>query len=140
MIGLDTNVVLRYIVQDDPEQAEIANRIFEHELSASNNGYICSIVLCEIVWVLLRSYKQKKTKIIEVVRTILLADNIDVEHRDSVWKALREYETGDADFSDYLIAHINQEGGASVTLTCDKAASTHRLFRLAIKPAKKDAL
>lgn len=131
MIGLDTNVVLRYLVQDDPRQAEIANRIFERELSASNKGHICPIVLCEIIWVLMRSYKQKKDKIAEVVRTLLLADHIEVEHRDSVWRSLREFEQGAADFSDYLIAHINQECGSSVTLTFDRTAAAHRLFRMA---------
>ncbi len=131
MIGLDTNVVIRYLVQDDIGQAEIANRIFEKELSASNKGHICPIVLCETIWVLLRSYKQKKKKLVEVVRTMLMADNIEIEHRDAVWKALRDFETGDADFSDYLIAYINQACGSPVTLTFDKIASTQRLFRLA---------
>ena len=131
MIGLDTNVVIRYLVQDDPVQTAIANRIFEKEMSAANKGLICPIVLCEIVWVLLRSYKQKKEKVQEVIRTLLLADNIEMQQRDSVWKALREFEQGTADFSDYLVAHINQECGASVTLTFDRSASQHRLFRIA---------
>jgi len=131
VIGLDTNVVIRYLVQDDPVQAGVANRIFEEELSASNKGHICPVVLCEIVWVLLRCYKQQKVKIQEVVRTLLLAENIELQHRDAVWKALREFELGDADFSDYLVAYINQECGASATLTFDRFASQNRLFRIA---------
>ncbi len=131
MIGLDTNVVIRYLVQDDPVQAGVANRIFEEELSAGNKGHICPVVLCEIVWVLLRCYKQPKGKIQEILRTLLLAENISLQHRDAVWKALREFELGDADFSDYLIAHVNQECGASVTLTFDRSASQSRLFRIA---------
>lgn len=131
MTGLDTNVVIRYLVQDEPAQTATANRIFEKELSASNKGHICAVVLCEIVWVLLRAYKQEKNNVQQVIRTLLVADNIEVEHRDSVWKALRDYEAGAADFSDYLIAHVNQERGASVTLTLDRSAAQHRLFRLA---------
>ncbi len=131
MIGLDTNVVIRYLVQDDSVQTAIANRIFESEMTSANKGIICPIVLCEIVWVLLRSYKQKRQKVQEVIRTLLLADNIEMQHRDSVWKALREFEQGAADFSDYLIAHINQECGAAFTLTLDRSASQHRLFRTA---------
>ena len=131
MIGLDTNVVIRYLVQDDPVQTAVANRIFEKEITSVNKGLICPIVLCEIVWVLLRSYKQKKEKVQEVIRTLLLADNIEMQHRDSVWKALREFEQGSADFSDFLIAHINQECGATFTLTFDRSASQHRLFRTA---------
>ena len=131
MIGLDTNVVIRYLVQDDPVQTAIANRIFDKEISAANKGLICPVVLCEIVWVLLRAYKQKKAKVQEVIRTLLLTDNIEMQHRDSVWKALREFEQGSADFSDFLIAHVNQECGASVTLTFDRSASHYRLFRTA---------
>jgi predicted nucleic-acid-binding protein len=131
MIGLDTNVVIRYLVQDDPVQTAIANRIFDKEISAANKGLICPVVLCEIVWVLLRSYKQKKEKVQEVIRTLLLTDNIEMQHRDSIWKALREFEQGTADFSDFLIAHINRECGASVTLTFDRSASQYRLFRTA---------
>ncbi len=131
MIGLDTNVVIRYLVQDDPVQTPVANRIFEKDLSASNKGHVCPVVLCEIVWVLLRCYKQPKVKIQEVVRTLLLAENIELQHRDSVWRALREFELGDADFSDYLVAFVNQECGASVTLTFDRSAAQNRLFRIA---------
>jgi predicted nucleic-acid-binding protein len=131
MIGLDTNVVIRYLVQDDPAQTAIVNRIFEKEITAANKGLICPVVLCEVVWVLLRSYKQKKEKVQEVIRTLLLAENIEMQQRDSVWKALREFEQGTADFSDYLIVHINQACGASFTLTFDRSASQHRLFRTA---------
>lgn len=131
MIGLDTNIVVRYLVQDDYEQAKIANRIFEKELSRKNKGNICLIVLCEIVWVLMRCYKQKKEKIIEVVKTLLLADSIEIDSRDAVWKALREFESGEADFSDYLIAHINREDGAFPTLTFDHKAVTSPNFKLA---------
>lgn len=131
MIGLDTNIVVRYLVQDDDDQAKIANRIFEKELSRKNKGNICLIVLCEIVWVLMRCYKQKKEKIIEVVKTLLLADSLEIDSRDAVWKALREFECGEADFSDYLIAHIHREHGASLTLTFDHKAATCPSFRLA---------
>ena len=131
MIGIDTNIVIRYLVQDDPEQSAIACRIFEEEVSSTNKGHICPIVLCEVIWVLLRSYKQTKEKIITVIRTLLLASNIEIQHSDSAWKALKDYESGTADFSDYLIAHINKECGASFTLTFDRAAAKSRLIKLA---------
>jgi predicted nucleic-acid-binding protein len=79
----------------------------------------------------LRAYKQKKDKVQEVIRTLLLADNIEMQQRDAVWKALREFEQGTADFSDYLICYLNQACGASFTLTFDRSASQQRLFRLA---------
>ena len=131
MIGLDTNIVIRYLVQDDPEQSKIANRVFEKELSLKNKGSICVIVLCEVVWVLARCYKQKKEKIAEVIKTLLLADHIELESREAVWKALRAFETGGADFSDYLIAHLHQEHGAPFTLTFDHHAASYPFFKLA---------
>jgi predicted nucleic-acid-binding protein len=131
MIGLDTNIVIRYLVQDDPEQSKIATRIFEKELSPKNKGHICVIVLCEIVWVLVRCYKQKKEKIVEVIRTLLVADTIEVDSRDAVWKALRAFECGEADFSDYLIAHIHHEHGSTFTLTFDHNAVACPFFKLA---------
>lgn len=131
MIGLDTNVVIRYLVQDDPVQSKIANRIFEKDLSPKNKGVICVIVLCEVAWVLMRCYKQKKDKIIEVLRTLLVADSIEIDSRDAVWKALRAFESGEADFSDYLIAHLHHEQGASATLTFDHHAATSPFFKLA---------
>ena len=131
MIGLDANIIIRYLVQDDPEQSAIACRILEEELSAINKGHICPVVLCEVIWVLLRSYKQKKEKILTVIRTLLLASNIEIQHSDSVWRALRDYESGTADFSDYLIAHINKDCGATFTLTFDNNAAKSRLIKLA---------
>ena len=132
MIGLDTNVLVRYLVQDEPKQSAVATRIFESDLHRSNKGHVCPVVLCEVVWVLARAYKQKKAKLSEVIRTLLLAEFIEIEHRDAVWKALRDFESGQADFSDYLIARINQACGASITLTFDRAAAAeHSLFRVA---------
>ena len=132
MIGLDTNLIVRYIVQDDPEQSAVATRIFESELSTSNKGHVCLVVLCEVVWVLARAYKQPVSGLTHVIRALLLAECIEIERRDAVWKALRDFEAGTADFSDYLIAHVNQACGSSTTLTFDRAAATDRsVFRFA---------
>ena len=133
MIGLDTNVVVRYLVQDDPAQSKIANRIFEHDITSSNKGLVSSIVLCEVVWVIQRAYKQKKAKLLEIVRLLLESESIEIEHRDSVWRALRNYEFGEADFSDYLLADINRTLGADTTVTFDAHAAENPLFSLAKK-------
>ena len=133
MIGLDTNVVVRYLVQDDPVQSKIANRIFEHDITSSNEGLVSSIVLCEVVWVIHRAYKQKKAKLLEIVRLLLESENIEIEHRDSVWRALRSFEYGEADFSDYLLADINRTLGADTTVTFDAHAAEKSHFSLAKK-------
>ena len=128
MVALDTNVIVRYIVQDDPQQAKAATRIFEREISRRNKGFISCIALCETLWVLGRGYKQSKDKLIEILTTILGIDNLEIEHRDLVRGALGDFRGGTADFSDYLLARIGKAAGASGTYTFDKNAQLHAMF------------
>ena len=129
MIGIDTNVLIRYIVQDDPGQSRIATRMIEENLSPENKGFIPSIVLCEVIWVLKRFYRQPKEQLLLVVKTILETEVFEVEHRDCAWRAYYDFDEGDADFSDYYIAQVNKVYGASFTVTFDETAQKHRLFR-----------
>lgn len=129
MIGLDTNVIVRYIAQDDEVQSAEAARIFEKEISRTNKGFISSIALCETLWVLGRGYKQPKAKLLEVVSMLLEIDNIELEHRDCVWSAYCDWEEGRADFSDYFLARIGKQVGCEWTYTFDQNAQLHRFFR-----------
>ena len=129
MIGIDTNVLVRFIVQDEPKQSQIASRLIEDILSAANKGFISSIVLCEVVWVLKRLYRQPKDRLLLVVKTILEAEVFEVEHRDCAWRAYYDFDEGLADFSDYYLAQINKTHGASFTVTFDEKAQKHRLFK-----------
>ena len=81
MIGIDTNVLVRFIVQDEPKQSRVATKLIEASLSATNKGFISSIVLCEVVWVLKRLYRQPKDRLLLVVKTILETEVFEVEHR-----------------------------------------------------------
>lgn len=130
MKGIDTNVLVRYIVQDDPAQAAAATRLLETELSPETPGRICLIVMCELVWVLERAYGYDKASIAGVLRNLLQATELEVESSGAACKALRDYETGPADFSDYVVAHLNMEAGATQTFTFDRKAAKHRGFRL----------
>ena len=129
MIGIDTNVLVRYIVQDDPKQSRIATKLIETSLSATNKGFISSVVLCEVVWVLKRLYRQPKDRLLLVVKTILEAEAFEVEHRDCAWRAYYDFDEGLADFSDYYLARINKTYGATFTATFDERAQKHRLFK-----------
>ena len=122
MFALDTNVIVRYIAQDDPAQSAAATRIFEDIISDKNHGFITSIALCETLWVLSRAYGQPREKLVEVVEALLKADNLELEHRDLVWNAKEDFRNGNADFSDYLIARIGKAQGASTTLSFDRSA------------------
>lgn len=131
MVALDTNVIVRYIAQDDPLQSEAATRVFEEVISDDNHGFITSIAMCETVWVLARAYKQPREKLVQVLTALLKADNLELEHRDLVWNAMEDFREGKADFSDYLLARIGKSRGASTTLSFDgKALKSSELFSL----------
>jgi predicted nucleic-acid-binding protein len=129
MIGIDTNVLVRYLVQDNEQQASAANKILDR-ISDINPAFINNIVICETVWVLSRAYKYEKKLIIKTIEQILSTSGIEFENAEGVRKALRYYTTGNVDFSDYLIAEINKENGANTTYTFDRKAAGNSLFTL----------
>lgn len=124
MIGLDTNVLVRYVVQDDPKQSLQATRLIE-SLTADAPGYVSVISVVELVWVLTGCYTSTKTEICEVLETLLRTKEIVVAHADTVWKALRVFKEGKADFADCLIERSANEVGCSHTATFDRDAAKH---------------
>lgn len=130
MIGLDTNVVVRYIVQDEPRQAAAATRLMERTLSADNPGFIGIVTLCEIGWVLAECYAADPARISAVVEALLGTRQIVVESAELVWKALRAWRASAADFSDALIGAIAVAKGADTIVTFDKAAAKLPGFEL----------
>ena len=130
MIGLDTNVLVRYIVQDDPEQAAAVARLIEGQCTAQSPGYVSVPVLVELVWVLTTAYHYERAVVILVIRQILRTAEFVVEDRDTVWAALREFESGAADFADYVIAHRNHARGCTRTYTFDLRAARGNHFAL----------
>lgn len=130
MIGVDTNVLVRYIVQDDIEQSKISSRFIEGQISSSKPGFINQIVLCELVWVLKRAYDYEKTIILNVIEKILQTKEFVIDNADIVWIALREYREGKADFSDYLIANYNRYSDCTHTVTFDRIASNAKFIKI----------
>ena len=130
MIGLDTNVLVRYIVQDDPEQATAAVRLIEGRCTAQSPGYVGVPVLVELVWVLTTAYRFDKAVVIPVLRQILRTAEFTVEDRDTVLAALREFESEAGDFPDCLIAHRNHARGCERTYTFDRRAARGNHFAL----------
>lgn len=120
MIGLDTNVVIRYLVQDDPAQAKQATACIEAWIAQKMTLRICQITLIEIYWVLERCYKLKKPELIAILSMLLQTRQIQVEHDDIAWQALRDYEHSKAGFSDCLIGRQNAHYECSFTYTFDK--------------------
>ena len=130
VIGLDTNILVRYIVRDDPRQTVAATRLIESECSADSPGIITLIVLCELVWVLSRGYRYRRKEIIAVLRKILAVGDLRVERSELAWQALNGYENGEADFADCLIGLTGKEVGAETTYTFDQDTAADPLFHL----------
>ena len=130
MIGLDTNLLVRYIVQDDAEQAHAATRLIEGQCTERSPGYLNLIVLAELAWVLNRAYGYADSDVGRVLIQLLRTTEFKIEDSDAVWAALREFEVGTAEFADYLIAQRNRSAGCTSTYTFDRKAARSRHFTI----------
>lgn len=130
MIGIDTNVIVRYLVQDDPIQSRIATRFVESLLSAENPGFVTSITLCEVAWVLAECYGADRKRIRDVIEGLLTSKQILVEQAELTWKALRAWDNSSADFSDALIGQTVATHSGEKTVTFDRAAAKLPGFEL----------
>jgi predicted nucleic-acid-binding protein len=122
MTGLDTNVLVRYVVQDDPAQSAAATRLIEN-FTAADAGFVSMIVVVETVWVLQSSYKADRPEIARVLETLLRSRELVVEHAELVWQALRIFTQSGADFADCLIQRCGHAAGCDQTVTFDQRAS-----------------
>lgn len=126
MIGLDTNVLVRYLLRDDPVQAARAER----ELERNERFLIDSIVLCELVWVLETGYGFSRTEIAAALERILATAQFEIESKDLALAALDDFRRSAADFSDCLIGRRNRAAGVPETVTFDRNLKGLEGFRL----------
>ena len=119
MTAIDTNVLIRYITQDVPEQAAIAER-FMDTLTASRPGFVSREVVIEVVWVLERSYGFSRGQIIEVLTTMIGAENLTIESDEDVARATFMYEQSGTDFSDLVILMAAERVGCESLYTFDR--------------------
>jgi predicted nucleic-acid-binding protein len=129
MIGIDTNILVRYITQDGKETLT-ATELLEKKCTKETPGFVCIIVLCELVWVLNRAYKYDKVSIVKIINKLLSTVEFKIENALVAWRALQSYTKGSADYSDYLIGHICNEHNTDTTYTLDKKASKSPNFTL----------
>jgi predicted nucleic-acid-binding protein len=131
VIGIDTNVLVRYLAQDDPVQSARATRIFERTLTASEPGFISLVTMAETAWVLDRAYGLSSREIAATVERILQADTLVVQNPQEVFTAMAMLRSGKASFSDALIGALATWAGCSSTLTFDRRAARLPAFTLA---------
>ncbi len=131
MIGLDTNILVRYIAQDDAVQSPIATRIIEDRLSEEHPGFISLVTMAETVWVLDRSYGLSAAEIAAAVERILQTNVFLVQNEQEVFTAMVALKMGAGSFSDALIGALGTWAGCSATVTLDKKATRLKTFELA---------
>jgi predicted nucleic-acid-binding protein len=131
MVGLDTNILVRYLTQDDPIQSPKATEIIEQELTEENPGFVSMVAIIETVWVLDRVYRFAAVEIANAVERILQAGVLIVENEREIFKAMTALQEGQGDFSDALIAELGVKSGCSHTLTFDRKAARLPGYQLA---------
>lgn len=127
--GLDTNIVLRLLLADDPVHVDRATSYVERE-SADVPCWINRVVLCEVIWVLERSFRFARAQITDVVEWLLQADELVLEDAAVVRSALYAYRVSNANFSDCLIGMSNGLSGCERTATFDRRAGRLDEFEL----------
>lgn len=128
MIGLDTNVLVRYLQLDDPHLSPKATALV-HSLSNERLGYVSLVTLVEVVWVLVRKFKLERKEIVRIVDSLLRAEELVVERSSFVRSVLYLYETSKAGFSDCLIAEQGRIAGCDYIVTFDQTAAKAGLMK-----------
>lgn len=125
MIGMDSNVLVRYLAQDDARQSAIATRLIDKELSASNPGFISLMVLVEVCWVLKRLYAATQSELADTLNDFLGAAQFQVERREVVQAATQRFSSqkdAKVGITDLLIAEVARNQGCTHTVSFDKGA------------------
>ncbi|HEY1903320.1 MAG TPA: type II toxin-antitoxin system VapC family toxin [Terracidiphilus sp.] len=122
MVGIDTNVLVRFIVRDDPSQTRRADRLLDN-LTKENPGFVSSVVLAETIWVLQSNYRMPKSKLMSYIEKLIQSRNLVLENELVVRQALDVFRDSKADFSDCHIERTCSYAGCSRTVTFDEDAA-----------------
>ena len=121
MIALDTNVLVRFLVEDDARQTAAAADVIERAIAGDETLFVSHVVLCEIVWVLAGSYRVGRETIATTLRELLRARHLLFARPDELSRALDAFEQGKGDFADYLIREHSRAAGCDAVVTFDRA-------------------
>ncbi len=130
MKGIDTNLLVRYLVKDDKRQAKTASDCIQKIIAAGESCFINIVVLCELIWVLESAYRFHRKEIADVCEKILITKQFEIESKEIVRLALNDYRTGKADFADYIIGRVNRLKGCDFTFTFDRSLKKESGFVL----------
>jgi predicted nucleic-acid-binding protein len=125
MIGIDTNVLVRYLVQDDAAQFKEATNLLAGLEKHRRSAHLSTITLCETVWVLTRAYRVERDRIVAVLERLLDTSLFVIEDKDAVREAVELYKTGKGDFADYLVGVRARAAGCGTVATFDQTLHQH---------------
>lgn len=120
MIALDTNVLVRFLVEDDARQSAAAAALVERTVRAEDSLYVPGIVLCETVWVLSVSYRVPRLDIVKTLAELLRAKHLTFDYPDRLARAVDAFAAGRADLADYLIREDAIAAGCTSVATFDR--------------------
>ncbi len=121
MIGLDTNVLIRFLVEDDANQTARAARFLERCARSGEALYVSDVVVCELVWVMQSAYEISRSEIVRILESLLKARQLTFQDADLLVRALGRFAKGKADFADYVIAERARRAGCLQVATFDRA-------------------
>lgn len=130
MIGIDTNILVRLIVADEPRQATTARNFIREHCTSTDPGFVSHVVLAEIAWILAAGYGYSRHQVADAVERIMETVQLQVDSSTDVAAALVEYRSGPADFADCLIGRTNRTAECSHTVTFDRKAAKLDAFQL----------
>lgn len=122
MIGLDTNVVVRYFTHDDPGQTRAALKVMD-SLTPANPGFVSLVVLAELVWVLDSFFRTTRSEIVQTLETLLASKELVIEQAETAWQALGKFKESNCEYADCLIEGCGNSAGCDYTVTFDQRAA-----------------
>lgn len=130
MIGVDTNILVRFLTGDDEAQAHQVYEIFKEAEAEKNELFVPLVVVLELIWVLGSVYEISRPEILDAINDLLLMPILKFEHQAALQRFIYSSQENNHDLSDLLIAHAAQINGCDTILTFDKKASGFHLFQL----------
>ena len=130
MIGVDTNILVRYLTQDDPHQSSRAGEIIELGLTPEEPGFVSLVTMVELNWVLRSFYEFTDEQIAAAIERLLQIETLVFQNEDQVFIAMMTFKAGTASFSDALIGALGRWAGCSATVTFDRKAARLKDFKL----------
>lgn len=130
MKGLDTNVLVRYLTWDHPEQAERAAEVLEGAAVGGEPLFVSPLVMCELVWVLESAYDFERNQVLDTLESLLRTAQLEFAETDVLWLALGDARKGHGDFSDYVVGRRAAMAGCDRTYTFDQGLATSTLFEV----------